>query len=344
MNGPLPNWLDVLAAPASRLYGAVVKFRNHLYDRGWKVQRMPLPVIAVGNLTVGGTGKTPLVTWIVRQLREAGHCPAIAMRGYGSADPSRADEALEYRERLGDIEIIVGPDRCKGVLEYVAHGGKADCVVLDDAFQHRRIHRDLDIVVIDLLRDAFTQRMLPLGWLREPVSGLRRADAIVVSHAERSDPAFSAKVAAAAGEEPLAWTAHRWRSLQVHDADGERQEGLDWLTGRSAAVRLGIGHPGPVIEALVRLGCRVARHLPAGDHEPFSAGEVVQLTAAARNVDAIVMTLKDWVKARGVVDMSALACPIVVPDLELEMVAGSDALQAAILGAVAVRCVGEEPA
>lgn len=328
MSGPLPQWLDPLAIPASWLYGAAVRVRNAWYERPSAVHRAGVPVIAVGNLTVGGTGKTPLVTWIVGHLRERGGNPAIAMRGYGSTDPDRADEAMEYRERLGDVDVIVGADRVTRIEAYLRDGGEADCIILDDAFQHRRIHRDLDIVVMDVMRDAFTQRILPAGWLREGVSSLARSDAVVVSHAERPDPDFAARVSRAAGKPPVAWTTHRWRGLALHEDAGVRHEDMEWLTGRSAAVRLGIGHPGSVIEALVRLGCKVARHLPAADHEPFSAGEVLRLVAASRHVDAIVMTLKDWVKARDVVDLALLECPIVVPELELKVVEGAEELAA----------------
>ena len=291
----------------------------------------------MGNITVGGTGKTPLVTWIVRRLREAGHNPAIVMRGYASVEPSLADEAVEYHDRLQDIDIIVGGDRYASISAYLEGGGKADCLVMDDGFQHRRLHRDLDIVVLDFLRDALSQRMLPAGWLREPLQGLLRADAIVVSHAQQRDPDYAARVQRTAGREPVAWTSHHWTALTVYVADGEAEEGLDWLTGKSVAVRLGIGYPGPVIEALVRLGAKVAMQLPAGDHQPFSTSEIEMLIQASKDVDAIVMTLKDWVKARDVLDLSLLDCPVIVPNLVLELVEGSAQLETLLLGVFKIR-------
>ena len=152
MKTPLPPWLNFFAIPASWLYGLIVRIRNNIYDKRSKVMRVPLPVIAVGNLTVGGTGKTPLVTWIVRQLRASGHNPAIVMRGYAAVDPTQADEAIEYRERLEDIDVIVGADRYEQITKYIKAGGEADCLVMDDGFQHRKLHRDLDIVVLDFLQ------------------------------------------------------------------------------------------------------------------------------------------------------------------------------------------------
>ena len=303
-----------------------------MYGHGRGVHRVPLPVISVGNITVGGTGKTPLVTWIVRRLREAGHNPAIVMRGYASVDPTLADEVVEYQDRLVDIEMIVGGDRYAQISSYLEGGGKADCLVMDDGFQHRRLHRDLDIVVLDYLRDALSQRMLPAGWLREPIQGLHRADALVVSHTQQKIPTYERKVQQASGKQPIAWTSHHWTELSIYDSSGKVIVELDWLTGKSVAVRLGIGYPGPVIEALVRLGARVAKQLPAGDHQPFSESEIQLLIEASREVDAIVMTLKDWVKGRDVIDMSLLGCPIVVPNLVLEIVEGAEELESLLLG------------
>ena len=337
MQTPLPSWLDFFAIPASWVYGGIVRIRNRYYDRGKNVHSISKPVIAVGNLTVGGTGKTPLVTWIVRRLREHGHNPAIVMRGYASIDPTKADEAIEYRERLDAIDVIVGADRVATIHTYIEKGGEADCFVMDDGFQHRRIARDLDIVVMDFLRDPFEQRMLPAGWLREPIEGLQRCDAVVVSHATRSEPTLLAKVEKSSGHPPIAWTSHHWTGLEMHDKEGERECSLDWLTGKSVAVRLGIGHPGPVIEALVRLGAKVAKQLHAGDHQPFTPEELAELVSTSFGVDAIVMTLKDWVKAKDVIDLNAMKCPIVVPTLELEVVEGADALESKLLSVFKLR-------
>jgi tetraacyldisaccharide 4'-kinase len=337
MQTPLPSWLDFFAIPASWLYGTVVRIRNRCYDSGKNVHTISRPVIAVGNLTVGGTGKTPLVTWIVKRLREHGHNPAIVMRGYASIDPANADEAVEYRQRLDAIDVIVGADRVATVNAYIEQGGEADCFVMDDGFQHRRIARDLDIVVMDYLRDPFVQRMLPAGWLREPIEGLKRCDAVVVSHATRVEPGLSRKVKDISGVPPVAWTTHHWSGLELHDETGMTEHTLGWLTGKSVAVRLGIGYPGPVIEALVRLGAKVAKQLHAGDHQPFSTEELAQLIESSSRVDAIVMTLKDWVKAMDVIDLHAMKCPIVVPTLELEVVEGAQDLETKLLDVFKIR-------
>ncbi len=331
MNTPLPSWLDFFAIPASLLYRFIVNARNRHYDKHASIQKVDKPVIAVGNLNVGGTGKTPLVTWIVKRLRTHGHNPAVVMRGYAAVDPAKADEALEYNELLHDIDVIVGADRVAMIRSYIENGGIADCFVMDDGFQHRRLHRDLDIVVMDFLRSAFLRRMLPAGWLREPVSGLKRADAVVVSHAGRADPSFANSVEAEHGKKPIAWASHHWMGLHLFTSAGCEDVNLDWLTGKSVAVRLGIGHPRPVIEAIVRLGAKIAMQLDVGDHQPFTGEELDSLARASNNVDGIVMTLKDWVKARELVDFSCMNCPIVVPDLALDIIEGDSELEDLLL-------------
>ncbi len=331
MKTPLPSWLDFFAIPASLLYGLIVNIRNRHYDKQAAIQKVEKPVIAVGNITVGGTGKTPLVTWIVKRLRDHGYNPAVVMRGYAAVDPAKADEALEYSEQLNDIDVIVGADRASMIRSYIDSGGDADCFVMDDGFQHRRLHRDLDIVVMDFLRSAFLQRMLPAGWLREPVAGLKRADAVVVSHAGKADPSFAENVEAVHGKPPVAWAAHQWTALHLFTSGGCEAVGLDWLTGKSVAVRLGIGHPRPVIEALVRLGTKIAMQLEVGDHQPFTAEELDSIARASHNVDGIVMTLKDWVKARELIDFSNMQCPIVVPNLALDIIEGDNDLETLLL-------------
>ena len=142
------------------------------------------------------------------------------MREYAAVDPENADEAVEYRERLKGIDVIVGSDRVASIQAYIEGDGKADCFVMDDGFQHRRLARDLDIVVMDYFRDPFSQRVLPAGWLREPVEGLQRCDAIVVSHASSVVAEFAEKVREVSGAPPVAWTSHHWSGLEIYDANG----------------------------------------------------------------------------------------------------------------------------
>lgn len=176
------------------LYGAGIALRNIAYNKGWKKNYpMPVPVISVGNITVGGTGKTPLAEFLLEKLQAMGRNPAYLSRGYGRStkgylrvNPADAeglrygDEALQVARRFPELPVVVCEDRVAGVRRLLAETN-ADVVVLDDAFQHRRIARDLDIVMVDASRPPWKDALLPSGRLREPIRSLRRADAMLVS-------------------------------------------------------------------------------------------------------------------------------------------------------------------
>ena len=178
----LPGWVSGMLSPLAGIYGRVVAGRNRRFDAGEGVVDLKEPVISVGNLTLGGTGKTPVCQYLVSVLREAGRTPAIAMRGYGASSDGVSDEALEYSSMFEDLPLAVGADRVVS-LEALRKKSAFDCVVLDDGFQHRRIARDLDIVLIDATRPGLDDRLLPAGRLREPPSSLARADIVLVTRA-----------------------------------------------------------------------------------------------------------------------------------------------------------------
>lgn len=181
-SAPLPGPLGRLAGA---IYAREIRRRNRAYDRGGRVTRLDRPVISVGNLSAGGTGKTPMVMKLATALLEAGHHPCIAMRGYKAA-AGRSDEAEEYRARLVNVPVVAQPDRISGLRALFATevGRDVDVVLLDDGFQHRRLARDLDIVLVDATRSPFEDRLLPAGYLREPPASLERAQAVVITHAE----------------------------------------------------------------------------------------------------------------------------------------------------------------
>src|SRR5881394_190373 len=143
-----------LGPVAAAVYGAAISLRNRRFDRGKGVVTFDRPVVSVGNLSVGGTGKTPMVLHLARVLTEAGHRPCVAMRGYGAADGQKADEAREYHRAIRNLPVVAQPDRTLGLIELFGteHGSEVDCVILDDGFQHRQIARQYDIVLIDATR------------------------------------------------------------------------------------------------------------------------------------------------------------------------------------------------
>lgn len=322
--GPLPAYARPLATAFAPVYAGVVHLRNNAFDQGRRVVTLDRPVISVGNLSVGGTGKTPMVARLVRALRDAGHDPAIAMRGY-KAEQGLSDEAETYKGLFEDLPIVAQPNRTDGLIDMFAteRGERVDTVVLDDGFQHRRLARQLDIVLIDATRSPFTDRVLPLGWLREPVSSLARAHAIVLTHAERATPQELATLrdhAAEASPNALVCTAsHQWTGLLVSEAGGQRSEPVSWLRGRRVASACAIGNPAAFLAQLAQhTGTDTFPSAVLRDHDPMGPASVEKIRAIARDAQALVVTEKDWVKLR-TRDLSGITCPIARPVLELAL-------------------------
>jgi len=339
VSGPLPPALLPITIPLSLLYRGAMAARNAFYDRGMGITCLPVPVISIGNLSTGGTGKTPLTAWAYRALRRMGHVPVIAMRGHGARPGEGADEQAEYAERLPEAAIVARPNRAAALREVLpATGGGVsggtgrewpaiDCVLLDDGFQHRRLARDLNIVLIDAERDTFRDRLLPAGHLREPLTNLRRADAVIVTRAEVVDPALEVTIAQYHGRPPLGWCRHDWAALDVHTRTTERKE-VAWLRGKRLVIVLGVGHPASIERRLGREGAVTAARFIMADHHRYTPRDVERLRAASAGAEALFTTMKDWMKLRWLIDAVAWPVPIVVPDLRLEVHAGAVALEA----------------
>ncbi len=313
--------------------------RNRRYDAGVGVADVGRPVISVGNLSVGGTGKTPLVTWIVRRLLAEGRRPCIAMRGY-RAKGGIADEAAIYRRRFLDVPIVAQPDRRQGLEELFAtvEGRRVDCVVLDDGFQHRRIARSLDIVLVDATRSAFEDALLPAGWLREPVESLARADAIVVTHAEHEGARVDElrdRLASMAPGKPIGVTRHVWGGLDVQRHGEDETQDLEWLVGQRVFAVCAIGNPDAFLAEAARvLGDGLVGSATLRDHDPYAEGTVQRLIRRARglNADVILTTEKDWVKLARV-PTREWACAVARPRLELAFDGGEDELGSLVTAA-----------
>lgn len=328
MSSPLPSCLLPLTIPASWVYRGVIELRNSRYNRGG-VRRVDVPVISVGNITTGGVGKTPMVAWIARLLREHGHRPAILMRGYKATATQRSDEQMEYEATLSGVPVIANPDRAAAGAAFLQDNKEIDCLLLDDGFQHRQMHRDLDLVLIDASQRTMRDRMLPAGHLREPLANLSRADAVIVTRAQGIDPELAKQVAEHHGKEPLAWSQHVWTGLRVFDGAGERTEAPMWLTGKRLVTMLGIGNPRALRKQVNAVGGEVVANVPARDHQHYDRETVKAIGRA--EADGLLVTGKDWVKLRGVLNLSDWPMPIIVPQLAIEVFEGREALEALIL-------------
>lgn len=327
-----------LPAPLLRLcaagYGAAVARRNRRFDRGIGVRRLDCPVVSVGNLSVGGTGKTPVVAWIARTLVAAGRRPVVALRGYRPDASGRSDEAMLHRSTLPDVPVVVGADRFRAIRALGEPVDDRTVVVLDDGFQHRRLHRDFDLVLIDATRPDLDGRLLPHGRLREPLSSLARADAVLVTRSHDLDPELAAAIAVCGGASPSAWSRHAWSGLTRWRADRPETLPISWLSGRRVATLLGVGHPEPIRRQLAAAGGRETLELPARDHDPYGDGRLARIVdrcRAADSIDAVFTTAKDWMKLRS---RWPRDLAVVIPELSIEFLAGETALKASILGAI----------
>jgi tetraacyldisaccharide 4'-kinase len=276
--------------PAERLFGGLVGARDILYDAGWlPALETPIPAVSVGNLTVGGTGKTPMAAWIARGLVARGARPAVVLRGYGD------DEPLVHRALNPDVPVIVGADRVAAVGRAAAAG--ATVAVLDDAFQHRRVQRLADIVLISADRWTGDIRLLPAGPWREPLESVRRATLVVVTRKAASD------LRVGEVHEELARIAPAIPRVSVRLAPGDlvRADGsgetrpIESVAGAAVRAILSIADPRAFVQQMQAQGATVdARIFP--DHHAFAPGEVEGLAAGLTSNAIVICTLKDAVK------------------------------------------------
>ncbi len=281
-------------------YRTAVALRNALYDTGvLACHRAGVQVISIGNLTTGGTGKTPVVACVTQQLLGAGHHPAIISRGYRSLDGTGNDEARVLQQLCPGVPQGQNRDRVAAADEMLS-SHRPDVLILDDAFQHRRIARDLDIVLIDALDPWGYGRLLPRGLLREPKSALHRADLIVLT---RIDQVESSRRNALRDEvqtlcrAPIVEVA--FRPQQLIAVSGESAE-LSTLAGQRVAAFCGIGNPEGFRRTLLDAGINIEglafRTFP--DHHHYTAAEIGELQDWARSTSAqaLITTQKDLVK------------------------------------------------
>jgi tetraacyldisaccharide 4'-kinase len=318
-------------AAASVPYGWVIRRRNRRYDRGdAEIVSPAVPVISVGNLTVGGTGKTPMVEWIARWAAACGVRAAILSRGYGArAEGGRNDEALELAWALPDVLQLQNPDRAAAA-EVAVKEHRAQLLLLDDGFQHRRLARDLDIVLLDASQPFGFDRLLPRGMLREPPEGLRRAHVVALSRADMLDaPARDTVRRRVEALNPqAAWCEVEHRPAALLSAFGESAP-LEALAGKNVVAFCGIGNPAGFRHTLAGMGCRAAAWREFPDHHDYTRddvaalGKLVQSTAAA----AVACTRKDLVKLRV---QTIAGAPLRAVGVELQFLKGKELLMRAL--------------
>lgn len=307
MSGQRKDPLAVLMRGGLRLasipYSVAIAIRNRRYDRGkTQIHHADVPVISVGNVTTGGTGKTPIVCFLAKWFRQRGCRVAIVSRGYGRGQADSNDEAMELHDRLPDVPHVQDVDRVEAA-RIAVEELDSQVILMDDGFQHRRLNRDLDLVVIDATCPFGYGHLLPRGLLREPLSGLRRADLILLTRCGLVDGPRLTQVEQTVRkynrDAPLIRCQHRPAFLLEYP---ERTIDLTALQESPVAVISAIGNPAAFEQTLRSCGARItaARHLP--DHDPYDPATVQQLRqwieSLGDQIQQVVCTHKDLVKLR----------------------------------------------
>lgn len=283
---------------ASWLYGIGVGIRNARYDRDpGRVVSVRVPVISVGNLTAGGTGKTPLVIDLIERLAGMGYKPVVVSRGYRADELGRSDELLLVSRHCPNVPCIAEPDRVAGANRAMSEH-RADVVVLDDAFQHRRIGRDLDVVTIDATVPFGYGFLLPRGLLREPVTNLRRAGLVVITRADQVLPdelvVLTDRLRQLAPAASIVASRHRVEGLS--GLDGSAQDSRD--VDQPLCLVSAIARPAAFERSATDFGLKLAGHARYRDHHAFTAADLAQACAFAKHAGAaaVLVTEKDAVK------------------------------------------------
>ena len=310
-------------------YRIGVWWRNRRYDTKPELtQRVGVPVVSVGNVTLGGSGKTPMVKWVARQLRAEGVRVGLVSRGYGSTDGGPNDEALELEQSLPDVPHIQNRDRVAAAqlaIEELA----SQVIVMDDGFQHRRLGRDLDIVLLDATEPFGYGHVFPRGALREPVSSLKRADVVCLNRSDLVSPsereAIKRRVEKAAPRALWCESVTRPTGL-IGVGDSFEQEPVERLRGARIAAFCGIGNPAAFRKLLEGLGAEIVAFTEFADHHAYTRADIERLEheASTSNTDLVVCTHKDLVKV-GVATLGDI--PLRAVAIEAEIAVGADELK-----------------
>jgi len=341
--------LRILLWVVSIGYSIVVRLRNFLYSKDWfKAQHVDAAVLCIGNITVGGTGKTPLVIWVYEQIianfksQMSDFTCAILTRGYKATQNSKLktqnliDEVGVLAESCPEAEVIVNPDRIAGAAEAIGKFG-AKVLIMDDGFQHRRLARDLDIVAIDATLPFGYGKMLPAGLLREPVTSLKRAGAVVITRCDQIIEAelgkLEEKLRAVNPDLVIARSIHA--AVSVKSAD-EKEIGFETLKGRKVFAFCGIGNPDAFLKTIQALGCELVGSKAFNDHHHYTDACLADIRTQAGELgaDLVLTTQKDWTKLisdfRFQISDSQSSPPFAYLAIEIQFLAGEDKLKGLI--------------
>ncbi len=321
---------------AAKLYAAIIALRNLAYSKKWlKVHTAGVPVISIGNITAGGTGKTPLTIWLCNLLREKNVNCAVLTRGYKTTQ-NYYDEPAVLAEACPHAKVIVNPDRVAGANEAVNKIG-AKILIMDDGFQHRRLARNLDIVTIDATCPFGYDKMLPAGLLREPAVALKRADAVVITRCNQAGEdelaELEKKLQLVNPDAIIARSMHR--PVYAKSIDGD-QISIDELKDKRVLAFCGIGNPQAFFNTVNGLGCNTVGSETYDDHYWYTDDCLADIYEQAGHLkaDLILTTQKDWTKITQLAPVKK-DIPLAYLAIELKFISGEDKITQLIEDALA---------
>ncbi len=292
--------LKILLWMASGIYGCAVRMIHFGYDAGiLPKEKLPKPVISIGNITVGGTGKTPLVIWLVKQLQAQGFKPAVLTRGYRSRNQGEGNDEIQMMSEIcPDVPVIIGKGRYDMAMQFL-FGHDIDVFVMDDGFQHRKLARDLDIVAVESLRGFGNGHLLPRGILREPLSGLKRADIVMLTKLDVNpggEPVILQELKKRGISKPLVRSCQKVSGM-MHLKDRTIKD-ASWLKGQDVVILSSIADPKSFEETVKQQGARIVERLAYPDHYDYQVADIRRVVDVCRSKsrNTIVTTHKDAVK------------------------------------------------
>ena len=318
-NDPFSFLVKGILFLSASTFGILVNIRGFLWQQGFfKAKKVPLTVISVGNITLGGTGKTPLVKWLAQKIVSRGKKVVVLTRGYKKMAEDLSDETLELRHSLPNVPVWLGKDRVTLAEKALSEG--ADVVILDDGFQYRRLHRDLDIVLIDAMNPFGNGKMLPRGILRESPVSLKRADLLVLTRSdgeERNVNALEQFLRGCVPDSSVLFSFHRMR--RFYESRTREGVSLEALRRQRLIGFCGIGNPKAFSRLLEESGLQLLKTVPFMDHHHYVREDLEKIDRMAESLDAdsLITTEKDFERLKAL-DLWP-STKLVVVEVELVM-------------------------
>lgn len=313
------------------IYGLIITVRNLAYRNGvLPVKKAELPVISVGNITAGGTGKTPIVIWLCQMFAAKNLKTAVLSRGY-KGDGQSADEPELIRKSCPESQVIINSDRFAGSVEACKKLGNEGVLILDDGFQHRRLGRELDILTVDATCPFGYERILPAGLLRESLSGIKRAKIAIITRCdiatEEQINFVTWRLIRINPDIAIYKVGHRYSGIEM--LDGKNIEMPD-LSGKKCFVFCGIGNPHAFLECLFNCNVSVVDYKIYADHHNYTVSDAEYLLTKASDCDIMLTTEKDFVKLKGL-DCPELFTKCGCTKLEIDLYGKSEELSELII-------------